>query len=580
MKKLAIIMAAIISPFAAGAQSITTDFTDRFIRQRSVVEALDSAPFGEKIGLYVGNIDFAQTDISIPGNNALPVSLGRRFVPFTGYEANGSFGDWELDIPHVHGIFTSKYGWAVSYGGPSVERCSKYGAPMDGDMSDGSLARSETFWNGTQVYLPEVGDQELLRRAPTGPDLPSGGNYPLTTADGSIFRCTSSLASGSEGGGEGFVMIRPDGTTIQFNYMVSRSVLPQENSAGGILRLKEYRMLPTVISDRFGNTVTYTWSGLRLVSIVASDGRRIDMTGYPIASATDGVRTWTYQYAGNRPNLSQVTLPDASSWKFSLDSLFFGNPPVYTGISCNEDGPTLPLMGAGPGAGAGTGTRTGTIVHPSGVTGEFTINAIAHGRSWVPMQCRDTLPGSSPPAGGYAYHPRIFGSWSITKRKLMGPGLPSQGLVWTYAYGPTNHCWSSGSGTRVCNSSSPVTKTVDVTAPNGAVTRYTFGNRFETNEGKLLRVDEGWNGNGALRTTVNTYALPDAGPYPSYIGSSMQVRGDGSMGSRYTPLRASSITQQQQTFTWQVANDCAGIPFCFDARARPLKVVKSSAPSP
>lgn len=573
MKIRIIILAATFASFVADAQSITTDFTDRFIRQRNVVEPLGSAPFGEKIGLYVGNVEFAQTDIDLPGNNTLSVSLGRRFVPFSGYESNGSFADWELDIPHVHGIFTMKHGWSVSYGGPSRERCSQYGPPLDGEVSDGSLVKSELFWNGTHVYLPGVGDQELLRRAPLASDLPDGRSYPLTTADGSVFRCTNSLASGEQS--EGFVMVRPDGTTIQFDHVVSRYILPQENSAGGILRLKEYRMLPTSVSDRFGNMVNYNWSGQQLVSIVASDGRRIDTVGYPITSATDGVRTWTYQYAnsgtyGNRTYLSQVVLPDASSWKFSLNALFFGNPPVYKGISCDEDGPSLGLSGYG----------IGTIVHPSGVTGEFTITATAHGRSWVPMECRDTLPGSSSrQVGGYAYHPRIFGSWSITKRKLMGPGLPSQGQAWTYTYGPTNHCWwlAPFGGTRICNSSSPITKTVDVTAPSGVVTRYTFGNRYEVNEGKLLQIDEGWNGSSALSTVVNTYALPDAGPYPASFGLSMQARGDGHMGTRYMPLRASSVIQQNRVFTWQVASDCAGAPFCFDVRARPLRTINSSA---
>lgn len=577
MKNWIVLLAAILTPPAANAQSITTDFTERFIRQRSIIEALGTNPFGEKIGLYVGNIEFVQTDIDLPGNNSLSVSLGRRFVPYTGYGSDDSFRDWALDIPHIHGIFSTKYGWTVSYGGPSTERCSKYFTPMDGDVSDGSLSKSETFWNGTHVYLPGSGDQEILRRGLSTPYPSGGGNYPLTTADGSVFRCTSSLANGSEGSGEGFVMARPDGTTIQFDHMVSRYALAQENSNGGVLSLKEYRMLPTIVSDRFGNTVTYTWSGPRLVSIVASDGRRIDTIGHPITSATDGMRTWTYEYAndsshGGRTILNRVILPDASAWKFSLGSFYFANPPVYTGINCDEDGPGLGLSGA----------SVGTIVHPSGLAGEFTIAATAHGRSWVPMNCRDTYPGPSHPLGGYAYQPRIFGNWSITKRKLTGPGLPTQGQVWTYAYGPTNHCWSWAEpwGTRVCNSNSPSTKTVDVTAPDGAVTRYTFGNRFEENEGKLLRTDEGWNGSGALRTVVNTYAMPDAGPYPDYIGYSVQPRGDGSMSTRHTPLRATTITQQQRVFTWQVANDCTGIPFCFDTYARPTKVLKVSAPAP
>ncbi|WP_340648719.1 hypothetical protein [Pseudoxanthomonas winnipegensis] len=563
---VAVLMAMLACP--ASAQTTTPDFTDRFIHQRGAIQPLSSAPFGENISLYVGRVEFSQTDISIPGNNSLPVSLSRRYVPFSGYQRDEPFVDWQLDIPNIHGIFTQKYEWTVSSGGPSNQRCSQYGPPLDGEFVDGSLSKSETFWDGTQVYLPGSGDQELLRGSPAV--VPDGNSYPLTTADGSIFRCLSALASGSEGTGEGFLMLRPDGTTIRFDYMVSRFVLPQENSSGSVLRLKEYRMLPTVVSDRFGNTVTYTWSGRRLVSIVASDGRRIDTTGNPITSATDGTRTWTYQYSTQSGNsyLSAVVLPDGTSWGFSLNNFYYGNPPVYAPIACNEDGSSLPL----------SGSSIGTIVNPSGVTGEFTIQAKAHGRSWVPMDCRDLVPSNSGIEGGYAYYPRIFGAWSLTQRKLTGPGLPAQGQVWTYAYGPPNHCWSSGySGASVvCNSNSPTTKTVEVTAPDGAVKRYTFGNRYEVNEGLLLQTDEGWNGTSALRTTVNTYAAYDAGPYPSLIGSSMQARSDGPMSARYRPLRATSTTQQGRVFTWEVATGCSSSPYCFDERARPTKVVKSS----
>ncbi|MGS0539116.1 hypothetical protein [Xanthomonas oryzae] len=569
MKGLPIILMAML-PITAAAQAVTPDFTDKFIHQKGAIQPLSSTPFGERIGLYLGSIEFAQTDIDIPGNNALRVSLGRRFVPFTGYMQDGPFADWELDVPNIHGVFAEKYGWTVSYGGASSLRCSQYGPPLDGEFSDGSLSKSETFWDGTQVYLPGAGDQELLRGSPAV--VPPGDTYPLTTADGSIIRCLTALASGSEGSGEGFLMLRPDGTTIRFDHMVSRYVLPQESSSGGVVRLKEYKMLPTVVSDRFGNTVNYTWSGRQLVSIVASDGRRIDTVGNPITSATAGSRTWTYQYAGqtNSSYLSAVVLPDGTSWGFSLGNIYYGNPPVYAPTACNEDGSTLALSGSG----------VGTISNPSGVTGEFTLQATAHGRSWVPMDCRDLVPTDTGIVGGYAYYPRLFGAWSLTQRKLAGPGLPAQGQAWTYAYGSPNACWSfaySGA-TLVCDANSPITKTVDVTAPDGAVTRHTFGNRYESNEGMLLQTDEGWNGTSALRTTVNTYAAYDAGPYPSLIGLSMQARSDGPMSARYRPLRVTSITQQGRVFTWQVAPDCGGAPFCFDERARPTKVIKSSGP--
>ena len=35
--------------------------------------------FGDMVNLYTGSLSFSQTDVSIPGNSALPVAIVRRF---------------------------------------------------------------------------------------------------------------------------------------------------------------------------------------------------------------------------------------------------------------------------------------------------------------------------------------------------------------------------------------------------------------------------------------------------------------------------------------------------------------------
>jgi hypothetical protein len=83
--------------------------------------------FGDAVNLYNGGLSFIQTDVSLRGNSQLPVSVGRRIS--AGQQINGgkAFGFWELDIPHIHGIFSTRRMWQGQDG--SENRCSAFGAP-------------------------------------------------------------------------------------------------------------------------------------------------------------------------------------------------------------------------------------------------------------------------------------------------------------------------------------------------------------------------------------------------------------------------------------------------------------------
>ena len=115
-----------------------------------------------------------------------------------------------------------------------------------------------------------------------------------------------------------------------------------------------------------------------------------------------------------------------------------------------------------------------------------------------------------------------------------------------------------------------------MTDPKGDVTRYTFGNKYNDNEGLLLRTESGWNGTTALRTTDVEYGLPTAVPYSAFKGESIRLNGDVEMTGYLHPQRKVVTTQQGRTFTWEVAAGCSGYAYCFDAFARPTKLVKTS----
>ncbi|HBM66147.1 MAG TPA: hypothetical protein DD418_22120 [Pseudomonas sp.] len=564
---------------------------EKSVQRRSTVSGLGGDMFGDRVDLYSGRLEFAQVDADVPGSNGLQIMVGRRFaVQQSVADLGGNFADWDLDIPHLHGVFANTRRWATTGSGfTTYKRCSEFGAPpveLAQQSGTGGSFNPGEYWHGNFLYIPGVGDEEVLLRDAAVPVPGTGHAYPLVTQSGAAIRCIPRLMGDVVDGNEGFEVMMPDGTTYRFDRLVSRTTAevvkstpaPEFRQAseaeaeaqpmafdGYLLRRSEVWLLPTLVTDRFGNTVTYNWSSgdaWVLNSIVASDGRSLTFTyvggNYPnrIATVSSGGRTWSYSYTGNR--LSQVTQPDGSTWSFNLEQIRF-MPNYVEGGGCGGGGSP---MYAG---------RTGTLTHPSGAIGSFTVVPVVQGRSWVPEDCVNfNYPAGNP---GYDRYPIQYVQAAISVRKLSGPGLPAAGLQWTYGYGPPNSCYSSQ-----CTSASPTIRTVSVTDPEGRATRYMFGNRFQVNEGKLLQVDEGWNGSTAMRTVARTYADPAGGPYPGAIGASIQTRSDSYLSTRHTPLRRQVTTQQGRIFTWEVAADCGGVPYCFDIRARPTKVIQTSSP--
>lgn len=194
------------------------------------------------------------------------------------------------------------------------------------------------------------------------------------------------------------------------------------------------------------------------------------------------------------------------------------------------------------------------------------------GRSWVNPQCvfNDLEPI-------YAVVPGEYFTFALVGKTVTGPGMPTSALSWDYSYGPANSCWVQG-GSPLCSASSPTTRTVSVTDPAGQVVRYTFGNVAYGNDGLLLKTEHGWTGSSAQRTVDIVYADSNAAPYAPFYGGTPRGRGDTRLSSEKAPQRRVVTTQQGRTFTWEVAADCSGVPYCFDTFARPTKVVQTSSP--
>lgn len=64
----------------ASGQSTRTAEVERsdFIRAPEAVAKIGTDLFGDQVNLYTGRTEFSQIDVSLKGNNTLPVSVGRR----------------------------------------------------------------------------------------------------------------------------------------------------------------------------------------------------------------------------------------------------------------------------------------------------------------------------------------------------------------------------------------------------------------------------------------------------------------------------------------------------------------------
>lgn len=315
----------------------------KVIQSAEVVGSLGSDLFGDETNLYTGSTEFTVTDIDLPGSSAIPVRLGRRYVvedkgSVVDKRASYPFGDWELDIPHLRGMFAKGQNWV----GQSDGRCTNGGTMAEPPFVtvQGTTFAGSEYWYGNHLYAPGLGEQELLAYDPyENPHQPStGGPYTWVTQGQWYFSCLPALAPQSGYTGEGFLAIDPEGNRYTFDWMVvypaqtlkkqwnmppilGMAPPPPATQVGGVvprlptfgfLEREEVWIYPSRIEDRFGNQVNFTWSGANLMQITASDGRAITLSynsNGRVTSASNGSHTWTYGYDANNRYLFTAQRP-------------------------------------------------------------------------------------------------------------------------------------------------------------------------------------------------------------------------------------------------------------------------------
>jgi len=481
------------------------------------------------------------------------------------------------------------YGWQIdNYAAPGIDlnaRCSHFDVPPTFVRQLGDPALSpwdpDEWWKGYHLVLPGESSQDMLSNI----DTSTNGTYPAVTKSHWRFSCLPTTSNGQPG--EAFLGQAPDGTKYWFDMLVYRgaggmtrplyyngasvdshsstmvafantsietliSVLSGSTMAHAMLNHDTMSrslgmLLVTKVQDRFGNTLNYSYDvNGYLTGITASDGRALSVTyvsgtariqSVTLQPSSGAARTWTYAYSPWTlgTSLNAVTLPDGTQWRYNLTG--------FDAATLSSSGFSSCITLAVP---ANLGPTTGTIVHPSGLTGTFTIAPIKHGRSWVPRGCVGTQSGDQNTGGSYSNAPDAWYSFTATQRTLSGAGLPT--LTWAYNYSPANDSWGD------CTGSCPTTIWTDVVNPDGSTVRNTFSNRYDITESQLQRTDyyAGAAGSSALlRSESSSYAPPTTASLPAAAGGNLLDILNADQVTKYSPLNQRVITQDGDTYTWQ-----------------------------
>ncbi|MEO1151744.1 MAG: RHS repeat-associated core domain-containing protein [Pseudomonadota bacterium] len=472
----------LLLPAAAQGQGGDAVFNLEELERQGVDERLQSDGaniFGDMIDMNTGSISFGQIDVSIPGNSDLEVAIRRRReqgIKFYG-GVDVDFGDWQLETPRITILLAAVLDNGRPVGLPvwPEDRCSSSEGALPINvgplLTEESPLDGDEYSNGLFLEIPGQGSRQLIDVG-VDRDWPAG----TTKATTDFWAISCFLLPGDNG--EGFTALAPNGDKYRFDRFVLRRASQQ---AGASIARYHATMLATSVEDVHGNSVRYNYdANNRLTSIVANDGRRIDVR-YTGASrlirrveAPNGPgntsRHWVYTYGqqGGSALLTNVERPDGRKWGYNLSRLDIGPLP-----GTEEDGCTR-------------GNQVISISHPSGLIGSFELEETRHGRTFFESRVASS-------AGQNCKFEQLaitasFEAMSIV-RKTISPNGPTAGvdtLEWTYRYEDTDGCFGSDCGL-------PASRPTYVINPNNELSVYHHDRRFTLSgndnpyEGKLTK---------------------------------------------------------------------------------------------
>ena len=74
------VLAAFDAQFAVASETSIYTEQGKLIRAPEAIGSMGPDLFGDKINFYTGKLEFTQMDVSLQGNNGLPVQVARRLI--------------------------------------------------------------------------------------------------------------------------------------------------------------------------------------------------------------------------------------------------------------------------------------------------------------------------------------------------------------------------------------------------------------------------------------------------------------------------------------------------------------------
>lgn len=567
---------------------------------RSSHEAFDvEKGFGEILDRYTGQLSMEVVDVSLPG--AGPTVEFRRRLEVNAFDPKAYYfnqypaAQWDIAVPYIHGIYGST---EVRPGGPgSPFTCSSVAYYHKPPAIRG--IQGHEYWSGIHLYVPGQGSTPLLLRSS---DNPGPIGYQYVTSNDFHLTCSGHVDNAS---GTGYKAVDSSGTTYYFEWLgaykaviAMRPATPYEALYQGRQNFsaprEEVRLYPTKIIDRFGNWVTYKWTGGQLTEILASDQRSIVM--HYIEGRLDrvvaGTRQWAFEYAnvGNATNpfyvLTRVVNPDQSDWRFSVYQGWYAEFSYYDrsidpNTTCNANGYWCTgrfvmdkLARCAWMRRRLNSVHEFSVTAPSGVTASYAFRAVRHPRTDVPYRCMDHGGDRPDWYSSYLEEPMYFDTESLVRKVVSGAGVPS--LTWTYDYeeGPAPKF-------RDATLDTASTKTVSVQGPSRTM-HYEFGRSLAGSEGMLLK-ESITDYHSADKVTSYEYVTAAEAASQNFAptrGQSLTLAIP--RDSYIRPLKATQTILDDVQFTWRVDSTCGpqASSYCFDNFARATKVSRSSGAPP
>lgn len=576
----AICVAGALSLIAQNAAAVRFDqLYVETVRKNSSIAPAGVDSFGDRIDLGSGGVAFQWTDIDIAGNNSLPVRLQRELPIADRVNTGGGLGGFggfsDLDVPYIKGTYGDGQ-WRVSGTSPEA-RCTNAanGRPS---FANGNLKGSD-YWSGDWLHIPWAGTEALLTRLDSRLPRPVG-TVAMTKSLWAI-RCLTSTKNGY--GGEAFLAVSPQGEKFYFDWVVVGPLRSLSKRFGNyahstaMMQRADVYFLPTRIEDRFGNWVTYSYSGNKLTAITASDGRYIQLvwTGSNVTSASSSIGAWTYSYPSGGIT---VTRPDSSKWSIATSGSLRIDPmeslPLYDGSLLRCPMPEI-----------GQGSFGMSVTQPSGATANYTFEVKRHYENNIPEMCYSFI-DESLMSYRFLEMPNFSDTFTLIRKEVAGPGLST--MTWSYSYvtgGPFafEELCSDPPSSFAC----PPTKHTVVRGPKQSYQQYVFGNLYGIDSGQLLEEHEGTDTGTPSAPVVTilkstTYSRisnseATAQVFPDKIGSPGLWRLDSIKTAALRPIVMKETIQDGVTFRWSMPTGCNSNPgYCFDVMARPVKQDSSS----